>query len=145
MLGDRGDEEHILVLQGHIGRGAAENALDVDGEYFLRAVGLHAPHHGTTAHRLFRQSAGHLYEGAHAVDLLTKAIHAGTENGTLDLDHILEAVDDGIDNDGVAILDLEIGEFKLLDIIDALQVFALTEHTEELFEGIARKATTVFQ
>ena len=60
VLGDGWYEEHVLVLQGHVGRGAVEDALDIDGEHLLRAVGLHAAHHGTAAHGLFRQAAGHL-------------------------------------------------------------------------------------
>ena len=145
VLSDGGDEEYIFVLQGDIGRGAIEDALDIDGEHFLRAVGLHAAHDGTAAHRLFRQATGHLEQRAHTVDLLTQTIHAGTEDGTLDLDHVLITVDDGIDDDLIAIIDLEVCQLKLLDIIDALQVFALAEHTEELLEGIAREAPTVFQ
>ena len=60
--------------------------------------------------------------------LLAQIIHAGTEDSTFHLDHVLETVDDGIDNHGVAIDHLELGQFELLDIEDRLHTAVLTEH-----------------
>ena len=76
--------------------------------------------------------------------LLAQTVHAGTEHGALDLDHILIAVDDGIYDDGVAILDPEVYQLELLDVVDALQVVALAEHPQQLLVGIARKAAAIF-
>ena len=58
MNGLDGDEEDILVLEGYIGCRALDDALQVDRQDLLRAVGLHAANHGTREHRLFRQAVG---------------------------------------------------------------------------------------
>ena len=58
MYGLGGDEEDILVLEGHIGCRTLDDTLQVDRQNFLCAVGLHAADHGTREHRLFRQAVG---------------------------------------------------------------------------------------
>ena len=56
MLCQGGDKEDILVLQGDISHRASEDALQVDGDDLLRAVGLQAAKYRLAGHRLFGQA-----------------------------------------------------------------------------------------
>ena len=47
MLSHGGDEDDILILQGHIGLSTTENAFEIDGDDLLGAVGLYTTHHRT--------------------------------------------------------------------------------------------------
>ena len=53
MLSHRRDKEHILILQRHIGGSTIQDALQINREHFLGAVGLHAAEHGARDHGFF--------------------------------------------------------------------------------------------
>ena len=122
-----GDEEDILVLQRYISRRAIDDSIQVDREDLLRTVGFHAAYDRPGRHGFFGQAVSTLNERTDTVHLLAQSVHTRTEDGTLDLDHILETVDDRVDNDRVAIGHLEISQLKLLHIVDTLHASALAE------------------
>ena len=96
MLGQRGDEEDILVLQRYISGCALHDALQVNRQDLLGAVGLHTTNDSPGNHSTLSETIGILNQCAHTRHLLTQIIHTRTENGTLHLNHVLEAVDDRI-------------------------------------------------
>ena len=82
----RRDEEHVLVLQGHVGDGALQDAADVDGQHLERAVGLHAVHDGMFGEGILGD-AGLLNECPHGTGA-ANLVHAGAEDGALHLSHV---------------------------------------------------------
>ena len=64
-------------------------------------------HHGVGGESLLAQTLGVLDEGAHTVDVVAHLIHARAEHGAAYLGHVVIAVDDGVDGDGVAVGDGE--------------------------------------
>ena len=47
MLGQGRDEEDIFILKGNIGSSAIHDALQINGEHLLGAVGFHTTHDST--------------------------------------------------------------------------------------------------
>ena len=103
-----GNVEHVLVFDGHIRNRTFQDAVDVDAHHFERAIGLGAVHHGMLADGFLGQSSGCLNQRLDGADVTTYLVHARTEDGTDDLNHVLIAHDGGIHGDRVLIHQAEV-------------------------------------
>ena len=89
-----GHEEHVVLLQGHIGHAALHDAVYIYGYYLQGTVGLHTVHHGMGRKCLLGAALGMLYERANTGYVAAHLVFAGAEHGSLDLDHVLVAIQD---------------------------------------------------
>ena len=137
------DEQHILVLQWDVGNFTAEYSVDVHGYHFQRAVGFSAVHHGTGCEGTLGESVGSLYQGFDGLYVATDLIHAGTEDGTFYLDHVLITRYDGVDAYRVAVGEAERREVELVDIEDGILTARLSEHADRFCVGVAGEASRI--
>ena len=94
---------------------------------------------------ILSEAIGLLNKTTNSGDLLAQTELARTEDSTLDLDHVLETVEHGIDSDHIAISHTERGLVELLDIEDTITIACLTDHTNTLVIGIARETSGIAQ
>ena len=137
------DIDDVLILQFDIRHVSFQNADNVDALHLKRAISLHAMHHGMLADGILCQSVGGLNEGLDRTDLSTHLIHARTENTTSHLDHVLVAVQRGINTDGVFVHQLKVVEVELADIEYGVHLSGLTVNADGFCIGIACKTTGI--
>ena len=140
-----GHVEHVLVLDGHVGRAALKDAADVDAHHLERAVGARAVHDGMLADGLLGQSAGSLDERLDGADVAARLVHARTEDGADDLHHVLIAHDGGVDRNRVLVHHLEVVHVKLADVKHRVLSAGLAVNADRLREGVAGESAGIAQ
>ena len=101
------DKQHVVGLQGDVCRCSIENTVHIHGQYLQGAVRLHAVHHCVGSKCFFVDAFGTFQQCAYAINLSAHLIHARTEYGTFQFNHIVIAVEDGINTHGVLVGQVE--------------------------------------
>ena len=140
-----GNEEHVILPQGDIGRSPVEDALHVHAQHLQGAVWFHAVHHGTGGESLLGESVRVLNQGTHAVYLVSHLVETRAEYGTLHLHGVLIAGQDGVHAHGVSIGYTERREIKLVHVKHGIFPACLADDTHRLGISVAGETTTVFQ
>ena len=143
-LAAEGDIEDILVLEGDISGSACHDAVEVDRDDAPGAILLHAMEHGTGLKGILGETAGILDDRTDG-RIGSQVVHAGMEDGSLDLDRVLVTALDRVDDDGVAISQAELREVELLDLIGGVAVAGGAMHTDGILIGSVGKATGILQ
>ena len=91
----------------------------------------------------FLQSGSSFDERLHGVDVAAYLVHAGTEDGALDLYHVQITVQGGVDADGVFVHQFELAHVKLADAEYGIAVAGLAVYADGLGVGVAREATGI--
>ena len=95
------------------------------------------------ADSLLCQSACSLNECLDGADVSTGLVHAGTEDGTNNLRHVLIAYDSGIDSDGVLVHQSEIVHIELADVEHRVLCACLAVDADGLSVGIASETAGI--
>ena len=139
------NKEHILILQRNVRSRSCQNALDINRDHLQRTVCLHTVHHTTGSESILSDTLGMGYQRAYRVNLITQLILTGTEDGTLDLHHVIIAVEHSIDYHSIPIIHLERVHLKLIHREDGISLTRLTGQTDRLLISIPREASRIFQ
>ena len=144
MFGNGRDEQDILILQLDVSLRTLHDALQIDGDDLLGAVGLQTTQYGTVGHSLRRQPLSTLQQTLHTVHLVAQLVHARTSHSAIDLHHILVEVINSLYADRVAITEFERREVELINIEDVLHLFRIAVDANGLLMCIAGETTTIF-
>ena len=138
-----GDVYYVLVFQFHVGYCAFKYAHDVDALYLQRAVSLHTVHHGVVADCVLRQAVSSLHKGLYGSNLSAYLIHARTEDCTLNLHHVLIAVQGGVYADGVLVHELEVAHVKLTNTEHRILLSCLAVDADGLCIGVTCESSGI--
>ena len=89
------------------------------------------------------QSVGCLNQAADTIGIAVQVKLARTEYGTLNLNHVVVAVQNGLDGDGIAIGHLEVVHFEFVNVVDGIALTGLTHQSDGFLMGIACKSSCI--
>ena len=128
---------HVVLLQGDVGLGAVEYALEVYAHHLEAEVLLLAVHHGALLIGILPQAVGGLNEFPYALDVVAELELACMVDGAAHLHHVAVLHHHAVHIDFVAVLDDESAHFKLVDGVDASFVAGLARQPDVLGVGVA--------
>ena len=91
------------------------------------------------------KSGGSVDQRTYRADLSVQVELAGTEDSALDLDHVLVAVDDAVDGNSVAVVDLEGVHLELINIMYGIALARLPDQSDRLLVGVAGEASGILE
>ena len=100
-------------------------------------------HHSVVADSILSQSVGSFHKGFHRCDLSSHLIHARTENGSLNLYHVLIAVQGRVNAYRVFVHEFEIVHVELSNAEHGVLLSCLTVDANGFGIGIASKSASV--
>ena len=102
-------------------------------------------HHSMLRDGTFGKSCGSLYQCLDGIDFATDLIHARTEHGTTNLNHVLIAVQGGVNADAVLIHQLERAHVEFANAEYGVACTCLTIHADGFGIGVASETASIAQ